>query len=128
MILEPITLQARRSLFDGMAPNDWTLPLAPLPEVPALSLNLAKIDSSNFADLEGQIGEVAFHQVLEAGGYKIPQGPFEAYIGQDRLQLRYLIHPEQGQQTQVLVIFACGEFQPSRIMLHLESIWRINPA
>ena len=75
--------------------------------------------NNNFEDLQQVINNDDFKLIVKTGGF-VPDGGFlNLYKGSNDLRLYYY------KKNNTIVVFAYGEFQPTRYMLYLEGIWTI---
>lgn len=124
--VEPIDLVRRKYAYDGREPDDWYAPVQVPMGKPEWAFSLAEVESNPFKNLLGLLGKDAFDQIMQKQGYRYPQGEFETYIGEDRLQLYYYTRDDEQPDARKLIIVSSGEYQPGRIMAHVEGFWRVT--
>jgi hypothetical protein len=76
--------------------------------------------NNTFEGLLNAIGKDDFDAVLKTGGFTPDNGFLKLYKGSDGLRLYF------SKKGNTVVVFAYGEFQPTRYKLYLEGIWKIN--
>jgi hypothetical protein len=75
--------------------------------------------NNNFEDLRQVINNDDFEFIVKTGGF-VPDGGFlNLYKGSENLRLYYY------KKSNIVIVLAYGEFQPSRYMLYLEGVWTI---
>lgn len=126
VLVEPVDLDPRTCLFDGLEPSDGSLRFAVPGGPPRWSFTLHELGRGRFADLEGLLGGAAFAGILAAHGFRVPRTPVEVYVGTDRLALHYVLREDDDPEASTLLVVAFGEFQPARYVAHLEGIWRLR--
>lgn len=77
-------------------------------------------DANFLQKLMPLIGPQAFSQVLQEGNLLKNSNAY-AFKGTDKLSLRFLL------RGSALLVFAMGEFQPSRYKVYLEGRWHVQP-
>jgi hypothetical protein len=79
--------------------------------------------NNNFEDLRGLIGQADFAAILKTGDFAADEGFLNLYKGSSGLRLYFC------KRDNLLIVFAYGEFQPTRYLLYLEGSWTLaNPA
>jgi hypothetical protein len=73
--------------------------------------------NNNFEDLRKILKSDDFESIVKTGGFTSDGGFLNLYKGSDNLRLYFC------KRGDVIVIFAYGEFQPTRYKLYLEGIW-----
>ncbi len=124
--VEPIDLVRRKYAYDGREPDDWYAPVQVPMGKPAWAFSLAEVDANPFKDLLGLLGKDAFDQIMQKQGYSYPKGEFETYTGEDKLALYYYTRDDEQADARKLIIVSSGEYQPGRIMAHVEGFWRVT--
>jgi hypothetical protein len=76
--------------------------------------------NNTFEDLRNIISEDDFNSIVKTGELAPDNGFLKLYKGSDGLRLYF------SKKGNTVVVFAYGEFQPTRYKLYLEGIWRIN--
>jgi hypothetical protein len=122
--LAPIDLTCRPA-FDGREPDDWDAPLHVTGAGYALTFSLAEVQRHPFIALKTLLGEDAFEAIMQAQGYRHPQGQWETYVGADRLPLYYFTREGLQPETFYLVLVSTGEYQPGRVIAHVEGVWQV---
>ncbi|NHA04862.1 hypothetical protein G7092_13710 [Mucilaginibacter sp. HC2] len=74
----------------------------------------------DFEDLQGLIGDDDFASIVKTGNFTRDSGFLHQYHGSDNLKLYFC------QRDKTIVVFAYGEFQPTRYKLYLEGVWVIK--
>jgi len=74
----------------------------------------------DFEDLRGVIGDDDFESIIKTGDFTPDGGFLHQYRGSDNLKLYYL------KRGKTVVVFAYGEFQPTRYKLYLEGVWVVK--
>lgn len=123
--VEAVDLVRRMNAYDGREPDDWYR----LIDVPmgkkAWAFSLAELNSRPFSKLKDILGQENFDKIMEAQGYRYPEGPFQTYVGEDGLELSYYTRPGDKEGATELVLVSNGEYQPGRIKAHVEGFWRV---
>lgn len=73
--------------------------------------------NNGFEDLRHIIGNDDFESIVKTGGFTSDGGFLNLYKGIDNLRLYFC------KRGDVIIVFAYGEFQPTRYKLYLEGIW-----
>ncbi len=74
----------------------------------------------DFEDLRGVIGDDDFESIVKTGGFTPDGGFLHQYRGSDNLKLYFY------KTGKTIVVFAYGEFQPTRYKLYLEGVWVVK--
>lgn len=83
------------------------------------TIKLDDFANNNFEDLERLIGSHNFQLITKAGGFARDGGFLNLYKNSDGLRLYYY------KNSDTIVVFAFGEFQPGRYMLYLEGFGEV---
>jgi hypothetical protein len=124
--VEPIDLVRRKYVYDGREPDNWNAKIEVPMGKPEWAFSLAEVEAKPFKQLRGLLGDEAFDQIMEKQGYRYPEGEFGRYLGEDRLPLYYYTRDDEQPGARKLVIVSTGEYQPGRIMAHVEGFWRVE--
>ncbi|MDN3547482.1 hypothetical protein [Mucilaginibacter aquaedulcis] len=73
-----------------------------------------------FEDLRAIIGDADFETIIQTGGFTTDNGFLKLYKGSEGLRLYFC------KKGNTIMVFAYGEFQPTRYKLYLEGVWKIN--
>ncbi len=71
----------------------------------------------NFEELCAVIVDDDFKTIVKSAGFNTDGGFLNLYQGSDRLRLYYC------KKGNIVIVFAYGEFQPTRYKLYVEGIW-----
>jgi hypothetical protein len=74
----------------------------------------------DFEDLRGVIDDDDFESIIKTGDFEPDGGPLHQYRGSDNLKLYFF------KRGKTVVVFAYGEFQPTRYKLYLEGVWVVK--
>jgi hypothetical protein len=126
--VEAVDLVRRMNAYDGREPDDYYQ----LIQVPMgkkeWAFSLAELNSRPFSKLKDILGQENFDKIMQAQGYRYPEGPFQTYVGEQDLELSYYTRPSDQPGATELVIVSNGEYQPGRIKAHVEGFWRVYGA
>jgi hypothetical protein len=123
--IEPIDLVRRMRAYDGREPDNWDAPVQVPMGKPTWAFSLAEVNRNPFENLKGLLGKEAFDLIMEKQGYVYPEGPFDTYIGESDLPLHYYTRDDEQADARKLIIVSMGEFQPGRIICHIEGFYRV---
>jgi hypothetical protein len=76
---------------------------------------------NNFEDLQQVIGDDDFKAIVTTGEFAPDGGFLNIYKNSDNLRLYFC------KRGNVIIVFAYGEFQPTRYKLYMEGIWICHP-
>lgn len=124
--VEPIDLVRRLNAFDDRDPDDWNAPIQVPKGKADWAFSLAELGRHPFAELKGLLGEKAFDALMKKQGFAVPEGEFGGYVGEDDLSLYYYTRDGDKPGTRTLIIVSMGEYQPARIIAHIEGLWRVT--
>lgn len=85
-------------------------------------INFNDFANNDFEDLQQVIGSDDFEFIIKTGGFARDGGFLNLYENSENLRLYYC------KKDNAIIVFAYGEFQPFRYMLHLEGVWTIDNA
>ncbi|WP_121809069.1 hypothetical protein [Mucilaginibacter kameinonensis] len=88
--------------------------------LPARNIKFSDFANNNFEDLQKILTPGDFDTIIKTAGFT-PGGFLNLYQGSDRLRLYY------AKREDAIIVFAYGEFQPTRYKLYLEGVWIYNP-
>jgi len=72
-----------------------------------------------FEKLQHELNPEDFYGIAKDGAFKTDEGFLHLYKGSEALRLYYI------RKNNVIVVFACGEFQPARYRLYFEGAWEL---
>ncbi|MEN0057123.1 MAG: hypothetical protein AAGC65_25825, partial [Mucilaginibacter sp.] len=84
------------------------------------SIKFSDFAGNGFEDLQTAIGKENFDAILKTGDFTPDSGFLNLHKGSDGLRLYF------SKKGNTILVFAYGEFQPTRYKLYLEGIWKIN--
>lgn len=73
-----------------------------------------------FEDLRKILDDDDFEFIVKTGEFTGDDGFLNLYKGTDNLRLYYL------KRDNIIMVFAFGEFQPTRYKLYLEGVWKLR--
>ncbi|WP_183563912.1 hypothetical protein [Mucilaginibacter sp. SP1R1] len=105
-------------MFDGAESEVLTRSFDPVTAI-AIGARIEFNDFANnsFEDLRAVVGNEDFGNIVKTGGFTIDGGFLNLYHGSSNLRLYYC------KRGNTIIVFAYGEFQPTRYMLYLEGVW-----
>lgn len=109
----------KQLLFDGLEHNLFQTPLQ-LPAHLALEEPLDVAELDDFGQLKDMLGSDDFASLVRSGDFVAEEGFLDAYKGSDDLSLYYF------RNGKTILVFAFGEFQPTRYKLYLEGAWELS--
>lgn len=126
--VEALDLVRRMGAYDGREPDDYNAKVKVPMGLPYMEFSFAEISKNKFADLENILGKSCFGEIVNKMGYKVPNGPFETWRGDDGLALTYYVREGDKPATKELILTGFGEFQPGRYRINIEGFWRVTNA
>lgn len=84
--------------------------------LPAGGIKFSDFANNNFEDLRKVLTPDDFKTIIKTGGFNTG-GFLNLYQGSERLRLYY------AKKGDTIIVFAYGEFQPTRYKLYLEGVW-----
>lgn len=111
----------KQLLFDGaeheLAGNALPVPANTSLEAP---IRLEELAGNKFEELEALIGTEDFEALVQSGDFTVHESFLNGYKGTDELKLYY------ARQGKTILVFALGEFQPTRYKLYFEGAWEVK--
>ena len=84
------------------------------------AIRFADFANNNFEDLRMILSGDDFESIVKTGKFTPDSGFLNLYRGSDNLRLYFC------KRGNAIVVFAYGEYQPTRYKLYLEGIWLSN--
>jgi len=108
-------------LFDGNESEILDRYFVPDTDIEAgMAIKFHDFAGNTFEDLRSIISEADFENIVQTGGFTADNGFLKLYKGSDSLRLYFF------KKAGVIVVFAYGEFQPTRYKLYLEGVWKLS--
>lgn len=82
-------------------------------------IHFVDFSERTFEMLRDELNPEDFYGIVKQGGFKTDDGFLHLYIGTEDLRLYFI------RKNNVIVVFACGEFQPTRYKLYFEGAWEL---
>ncbi|SEO25125.1 hypothetical protein SAMN05192574_106271 [Mucilaginibacter gossypiicola] len=86
--------------------------------LPAGDIKFSDFANNNFEDLQKILTPDDFKVIVKTAGFSTG-GFLNLYQGSERLRLYY------AKKGDTIIVFAYGEFQPTRYKLYLEGVWAL---
>jgi|ERR1700754_3116070 len=114
-------IKVKSLIFDGNEQDAVKLSFTPDTIVEAGGpIKFSDFAGNTFEDLHNAVDKDDFEAVLKTGGFTPDNGFLKLYKGSDNLRLYFC------KKGNTILVFAYGEFQPTRYKLYLEGIWKIS--
>lgn len=89
--------------------------------LPAGNIKFGDFANNNFEDLRKILTPDDFSVIVKTAGFDTDGGFLNVYRSSERLRLYY------AKKDDAIIVFAYGEFQPTRYKIYLEGVWIYNP-
>ncbi len=106
----------RQKLFDG----DEESCLQKIFEIERQKIKLTDFYNNPLKDLKTQIEAEIFSTIVRESNFRIRNSLIGKYMSEEGLEVFYINNGD------LIAMFSCGEYQPGRFMVFLESIWLIK--
>lgn len=107
----------KKLVFDGLDEEFYQFSLT-IDRLGLPAISSDDIYENFFQNLIPLVGPQAFSQMLDEGGFMKYSNKY-SFKGSDKLSLKFFL------SNNIIVVFALGEYQPSRYKIYLEGIWQI---
>lgn len=114
----------QRLLYDGEENNFYESRHKVHVEGRSIQFKTIDFHRQYFKDLNKEIGDEFFSEIIRGGGFLRKEGPIEVYIGKNDMSLNYLLY-KSDDDILYIIIAAFGESQPGRYKFYLEGIWKL---
>ncbi|WP_294282782.1 hypothetical protein [uncultured Chryseobacterium sp.] len=106
----------RQKLFDG----DQESCLREIFEIEHQKIRLADFYNNPLKDLKKEIKVEIFSTIVGESNFRIKNSFIRKYESQEGLEVFYIKNED------LIALLSCGEYQPARFIVFLESIWLIK--
>lgn len=128
--LERVPYAGPVDLYDGAEPTKSSVPVVAKPVAPWQSFTFAELEKHDLRTLATVIGDDAFQRIVAER--KLRQAmPGAPWTSDARLPLHFvrtLPRPGSASSVQEIAILGFGEWQPTRYVVQVDSLWRVTPS
>ncbi len=105
----------RQKLFDG----DEKSCLQKIFEIEHQKIRLIDFYNNPLKDLKKEIESEIFNTIVSESNFRASNRFIEKHVSEEGLEVFYIKNDD------IIALFSCGEYQPGRFLVFLESIWFI---